>query len=95
MAIYQIAFTGDVGEPYIHACYQYEGDSPLILAGEKIFFKLENAMNGIEKSSKQLTVMPLVVRLLQEVYNAFDESIGDEQGQEAKIMKGPEEPTKD
>ena len=32
-------------------------------------------MNGIEKSTKQLTVMPLVVRLLQEVYNAFDESI--------------------
>ena len=29
------------------------------------------------------------------MYNGFDECIEDEQGQEAKIMKGPNEPTKD
>ena len=28
-------------------------------------------------------------------YDDFDENIGDEQGQEAKIMKGPDEPTRD
>ena len=75
MAAYQMAVIEDVGEPYIHTWYQCEGDSPFILAGEKIFSKLENAMNGIEKSTKQLTVMPLGIRLLQEVYNAFHESI--------------------
>ena len=41
----------------------------------KIFSKFENAMNGIKKNTKQLTVIPLVIRLPKEVYNAFHESI--------------------
>jgi hypothetical protein len=44
MAIIEAATSKDMGNALVKACYNAEGDSPLILVGETILNKMEAAL---------------------------------------------------
>ena len=54
----------DVGIPFCIACYQLEGDAPLILSSYLVFTKLEAKLNAEEGYTEVRKVLTSVIELL-------------------------------
>ena len=66
MAILEAAMLVDVGIPFCIACYQLEGDAPLILSSYLVFNKLEAKLNAEEGYAEVRKVLRSVIDLLND-----------------------------
>ena len=71
MAILESAVVLDIGLPFIKACYQLEGDAPLILSANKIFEALDKHINSKCTFKETKTIIPEVLSLLSEAESPF------------------------
>ena len=71
MAILESGIIVDVGLPFLKACYQLEGDSPLILSAYKIFNSLEIHINSTFMFKETQKAIPQILYLLTQAEAPF------------------------